>query len=914
MKSIFISYSHKDEEEKKKVEEHLRIFEKYSNEIKGWSDSDLKCGDEINPEIIKAIERADAAVLIVSTNFLNSDFIREEEVPRLFERRAKEGISVFPLIVKSCNWQVVPQISAHLIRPKDAKPLNSYKGDNKEKILADFAKEVNEVVTSDNSSTYDIETKSSLESVIVESKHIVQQLFDFFQKFEGFNFIPPNTLSNLYPFHDEKEVAFHYETFTLYTLNPELYWFFENVKIDKDRIEISKELVVSLERASVEDYEDKVEYVINRLNQNLVFYIESYRDPNKARLKLAGGIFGYDLNYPFPYLDNNSVTFQIQKDYHAKSCQCIQCLYHDLKFLQAYEYIDATMGNEEDYDLKTGYVAYNLASNNYKDAYLIYRYLREKYRQQNSLKYFVASYNLKYLYYDIKGNYSLKDKESILDYIREIDLDQIICEIKENVDADVHRIIIEIKEEKLISKTRYRVDDLFAQIIEIRDVYENEGSFSGPNYVRQLLSQMASLFGYYEWNYLIGNKYGNITGILSKIFEALLISHKIEKYRGHLKEFNGFHILNAILFISPKKLQKIFSINNINQIVTTQDCLNELLEIFNNFLQNNHEKSIFGGFTAKEEFFQYTKSFDAKQKVAEIFSNCLFLLSKTALQKNNQTDTLVSNLINFLRFNSSNLFFNSNNELKFFINAKKELFTSEQLEELIELWLNKAYLRNTNLPKTISKILIERAQFRISDSLADMIILKIANKKSCSDFHHLIYLSKVVTNEKQKLISDFFNDYLKKNSISSLIFLDLYLQELVSLENEEIFKKFVNQSISREVKEMLSSPIEQEHKNYTYLNFISAVYRLGIDRRYILTLIPKDVKISPYCEWLLKFDFYEYDYDKFQLDWLLFNKKSETFFKQFSKESRIKVKLEKYLSMEYNSELGDIYLKFFFRN
>lgn len=758
-----------------------------------------------------------------------------------------------------------------------------------------------------------LDNKSSVQDKFVDESNtnIIDVLHNLFKKFEDINVIPPNTLSNFYPFHQDKEKAFHYEDFTLYTLNPKLYWFFSNVKIEDDKIVLSEELNKSLTQDSITSQIKKIEYIFHRLNHNLIFHIEAYKDVNKARLKLAGGLGGYDLNYPFPHLEDNSARFQIQKEFHPKNCQCIQCLYHDLKFVQAYELLESILGNEEDYNLKSAYIAYNLGSNNYKDAYLIFKHLKEN-SGENPIQYFIASYNLKYLYYDIKGNYSLNDKGKILNYIREIDLDQIIYDIKDKVDSDVYHVIIEIKEEKFISRISNKIEDIHTQITKIRDIFNNEGSSTGPNYAMQLHVQMALLFGYYEWNYLIGNKYGNVTNIITRIFEALLISQTIKEYNGRLKEFNSFHLLNAILFINPGKLKDVFKKNNISEISISQNALTEFVQVFNNLLQNNHEKSIFGGFVQKSEFLHYLKSFDIKQTIVEIFSNCLFLLSKTVLLKNNILDSVILNLINFLRFNSSNLLYGSHSELGSFLSKHESLFTTNQLEEIIELWLTKDYLRNTGLPKTVSEILYKRSEYKISDILSDQIILKIANKKECSDFHHLIYLFKVIPENKQQAITKFFVDYINNDNIDSMTLWMLYYEKVILPDNKELLNKLVNISITKEVKETLNHHFGNTYKNIIYLNFISLVYLLEIDRKYVISVIPKEVKFSPYCEWLLKFDFPEYNYNKFNIEWLLF-KKSETFFNQFKKEPRIKKALEDHLSNEFNSELGEIFMKYFFK-
>ena len=94
------------------------------------------------------------------------------------------------------------------------------------------------------------------------------------------------------------------------------------------------------------------------------------------------------------------------------------------------------------------------------------------------------------------------------------------------------------------------------------------------------------------------------------------------------------------------------------------------------------------------------------------------------------------------------------------------------------------------------------------------------------------------------------------------------------------------------------------------MNFIRLLYYLNIDRDKILVSIPTKVKFSPYCEWLLKFDFKDYDYSNFNPSWLLLNNYS-TFLDKFKQESRIKRALEEKLRNDYCSDLGNIYLKYF---
>ncbi len=141
MSRIFISYSHKDEYWKKKLVEHLGVLEK-QGELNVWDDRKIAVGDDWFPEIEKAIEKANVAILLITAGFLTSDFILKEEIPRLLERRQNEGLKVMPLIVKPCAWENVKWLNPIQARPKDGRSLYSFKGHKRDSALVSFVKEI----------------------------------------------------------------------------------------------------------------------------------------------------------------------------------------------------------------------------------------------------------------------------------------------------------------------------------------------------------------------------------------------------------------------------------------------------------------------------------------------------------------------------------------------------------------------------------------------------------------------------------------------------------------------------------------------------------------------------------------------------------------------------------------------------
>lgn len=102
--NIFISYSHADEKWLKLLQKNLKVLAKYSGKIEYWVDTNLRGGDKWREEITKAIEAANVAILLVSTDFLASDFITSDELPPILRKAEEDGTRVLPLIVSPCEF------------------------------------------------------------------------------------------------------------------------------------------------------------------------------------------------------------------------------------------------------------------------------------------------------------------------------------------------------------------------------------------------------------------------------------------------------------------------------------------------------------------------------------------------------------------------------------------------------------------------------------------------------------------------------------------------------------------------------------------------------------------------------------------------------------------------------------------
>lgn len=122
---VFLSYSHKDEELRSELETHLKLFQRLGL-IRPWHDRLIAPGDTWRGEIDRNLTEADLVVMLVSPDFLSSDFCYERELPAALERHRQGKAVVVPIIVRACLWQRTPLTDLQVL-PRDGKPIREWR-------------------------------------------------------------------------------------------------------------------------------------------------------------------------------------------------------------------------------------------------------------------------------------------------------------------------------------------------------------------------------------------------------------------------------------------------------------------------------------------------------------------------------------------------------------------------------------------------------------------------------------------------------------------------------------------------------------------------------------------------------------------------------------------------------------------
>lgn len=138
---VFISYSRKDAKWLDRLQVHLKPLERVG-EITRWDDTLIKPGEKWHEAIERALGEAKVAVLLISADFIASDFINKDELPPLLAAAESEGVVILPIVLSPCRFEETKSLSQFQSVNKPSQPLSMMTGARREAVFVNVSKAI----------------------------------------------------------------------------------------------------------------------------------------------------------------------------------------------------------------------------------------------------------------------------------------------------------------------------------------------------------------------------------------------------------------------------------------------------------------------------------------------------------------------------------------------------------------------------------------------------------------------------------------------------------------------------------------------------------------------------------------------------------------------------------------------------
>jgi len=129
----FISYSHKDEEYKDQLLKSLRL----NPNISHWDDRQIVPGQDWDLKIKEAFQESQIILLLISPDFLDSNYILENELKVALEKHDNKKACVIPIFIRPCMLTYKPEIDRLQGLPKEKKYVSKW--DDKDSAYLEIA-------------------------------------------------------------------------------------------------------------------------------------------------------------------------------------------------------------------------------------------------------------------------------------------------------------------------------------------------------------------------------------------------------------------------------------------------------------------------------------------------------------------------------------------------------------------------------------------------------------------------------------------------------------------------------------------------------------------------------------------------------------------------------------------------------
>jgi pimeloyl-ACP methyl ester carboxylesterase len=142
---IFVSYSHKDSPWRDELELMLKPLMKGTDRLEFWADNRIQPGADWFKDISNALSSSRVAVLLVSAEFLASDFIRDHELPVILDAVSRGEVILLWIYLSPALYDVSP-LAKYQAAHDITKPLERLPKVDQREVLTEVARKIKTAV------------------------------------------------------------------------------------------------------------------------------------------------------------------------------------------------------------------------------------------------------------------------------------------------------------------------------------------------------------------------------------------------------------------------------------------------------------------------------------------------------------------------------------------------------------------------------------------------------------------------------------------------------------------------------------------------------------------------------------------------------------------------------------------------
>ncbi|MEO9210624.1 MAG: hypothetical protein ABI208_05970, partial [Ginsengibacter sp.] len=508
---------------------------------------------------------------------------------------------------------------------------------------------------------------------------------------------------------------------------------------------------------------------------------------------------------------------------------------------------------------------------------------------------------------NLASDYEFEDRQAIMNDIKSVDLDKVIYdEIEFDVDKDVKKYLIDVKEDVLIYKLQDEIEEILFDLEKLKLLYENNGKqMSGSDLPYNLLQKYFLLYLQINCNYIIYDIFVRYKALTEKVFKGLITSYHITEWG--IKKFDEFFLTEAILHISAGSLQEI--LKKEENLDVEDDCIEKLLVKLNNFTSSIFRDGFLGTTYENELVSSQLHYHSFKNRFTNIFTNIFSVFSRLDIAK----EQFIGNINSLLKFLKTEkvLAWHHLKEFSQFIIRRGYLFEAKELLEILNIAINGDkynYNKYTELIETVPKALVKfYPDYKIDNlKLIQRAILNCSSENGEDmNYMNLVDLSNACNDScKETLFSAFekqLDEKFNKGFYGSLICNSDY--DYNSKNYFQLYSESINQHKGQRAYKFGSL----ELTDLVFIGYIFVVYQLKVDfKRRELKLL---TNLNHFETWLL--NPIDFDYSKFNAIWLI-DLNHPIILERLKGNVNITKEIELELEREFNAVLAELKYKFFF--